>query len=920
MKYIYEKVYAIKNWFDSNGTQPGWFDSGLTDDDDNGYAHFKELTQNHLDVSGGADLSDFDALYSVIDADLKTVANGGYVESAVGHDIRFETLSGTKLDHDLVFYDGTVGALIVRIKIPTLTYASDLVIRIYFGKASQTTPEANPAGTYNSAYKFVSHLSDDPSVGVQYDGAVISTDSSDTQSVAIADYPNRMLLVAFGTHQGGGPSGVTYGGVSMTKIVEQVGSFSEQVSIWGLLSPAVGTANVAVSGVGSYRGFSVHRLYNCRQVLPTGADIAVATGASAGPSLSITPTVEGSLIIDSVTGEDALTMTTSGGVSDAIQTALSYENIGSSHFVQGAAAAKTMSYSMPSGQRWNIVAVAIKPAAQVNESTGNGYDLTSGGLMTSGDLITGPIHKAIEFDGTDDGLVNDAWASVIDENDSFTMSIWFNITTTPNVQFLAWGEAGASNLCSIGIYGNNIGFLGYANDHIVSAAPYDDGAWHKISVTFNGTTVKVLIDGTEVLSEGMTLGTNPGQALYIGRWKDGGYAPAKLAEPTVSNVTRTNGWEITHYNAESDNASFWTTGPLDGGSSVTDIAVSDNGAGSDALSLLNMISASDTGTSADALAILVLLAISEGGVGTDTASILAFIDSNDNGTGSDSLSVLNVLATTVDGGTGSEAIDILRMIPISDTGAASDLLSILAFLTVSDSGSGTDTPSILNILAAIADSGIGSEEISSVNSFLVDDAGTGSETLALLIMAVINETGSGAEAIQILADLAVSDTGVGSDTIAILKILAVVQDTGTGTDALSLLNTLTVLDAATGADLISVIVEQNILDAGSLSENMTVQIVSDPINISDAAAGTDALSIERMIFVSDSGAGADQVDSAVVIVRYAGPIRNGYPSTMALREAVRAFTLSGKNAEFVIRDPKRGFVIRESKKSFTVTL
>lgn len=197
-------------------------------------------------------------------------------------------------------------------------------------------------------------------MAIALDGSVISTDVADTQSITIGSNNNRLLLVAFGTHQGGGPSGVTYNGVSMTKIVEQVGSFSEQVSIWGLIAPATGTHDVVVSGVSSYRGISIYSLYNVDQAaLPSITN--GATGSSASASLSITPTLDNCWIVDSVTAEDALTMSTVGGVSDAIQVGASFENLGASHFVQVTAGAKTMSYTVASGQRWNICAVVVAP-------------------------------------------------------------------------------------------------------------------------------------------------------------------------------------------------------------------------------------------------------------------------------------------------------------------------------------------------------------------------------------------------------------------------------------------------------------------------------------------------------------------------------------------------------------------------------
>lgn len=215
---------------------------------------------------------------------------------------------------------------------------------------------------------------------------------------------------------------------------------------------------------------------------------------------------------------------------------------------------------------------SVKATAQLLDSTSNNYDMTTAGSMTSGDLVTGQVYKGIDFDGTDDEAKNTAWASVISGNSAFTIEHWFNIASTPNSQMVAWGEAGASNLCSTGTYGNNIGFLGYANDHLVSAAPYDDSVWHHLAVTHNGTTVKVIIDGAEVLSESMTLGTNAGQDLYFARWKDGGFYPAKLEEIRISDTARSNDWMITTYETAKNPSTFYSLGTEEtsgGGASAT---------------------------------------------------------------------------------------------------------------------------------------------------------------------------------------------------------------------------------------------------------------------------------------------------------------------------------------------------------------
>jgi len=209
---------------------------------------------------------------------------------------------------------------------------------------------------------------------------------------------------------------------------------------------------------------------------------------------------------------------------------------------------------------WHMIEDPSGSAPQLLDSTSNGYDMTTAGTMTSGDLVTGQIYKAIDFDGTDDQAINTSWASAIDGNDAFTIEHWFNIASTPNSQFVASGQAGGNNLWSTGTYGNEIGYLGFANDHLVSAAPYDDSVFHHLVVTHSGSTMKVFLDGVRVRNDSTTTNVTAGQDLYFARWKDGGFYPAKLEEIRISNVERSEDWAITTYETAKNPSTFYSLG------------------------------------------------------------------------------------------------------------------------------------------------------------------------------------------------------------------------------------------------------------------------------------------------------------------------------------------------------------------------
>jgi hypothetical protein len=79
---------------------------------------------------------------------LKPAAAGGKVESAAGHDIRFELEDGTKLDHELERYNPLTGGLVAWVRVPSWQLAQRLAVLLYYGKPALAATEADPAGVW----------------------------------------------------------------------------------------------------------------------------------------------------------------------------------------------------------------------------------------------------------------------------------------------------------------------------------------------------------------------------------------------------------------------------------------------------------------------------------------------------------------------------------------------------------------------------------------------------------------------------------------------------------------------------------------------------------------------------------------------------------------------------------------------------
>ena len=129
------------------------------------YARFRSITvpTSSLGASCTTSLTNFPLLVSLSgpDADeLRTVADGGYVQNANGYDIVFTDGSNNPLDHEIEQYTSTPGGatLLAWVRLPTLSVLGPTTIFMRYGNPSITSPTANPAGVWDGSYKAVWHM------------------------------------------------------------------------------------------------------------------------------------------------------------------------------------------------------------------------------------------------------------------------------------------------------------------------------------------------------------------------------------------------------------------------------------------------------------------------------------------------------------------------------------------------------------------------------------------------------------------------------------------------------------------------------------------------------------------------------------------------------------------------------------------
>jgi hypothetical protein len=119
-----------------------------------GWQYRKQVTINHSKIVGN--LEDFTVLLNTIDSDLMKA-------QATGNDILFMNNIGdaVKLHHEIEHFDTSTGTLIAWVNIPLLSSNQDTVFYLYYGNLN-TIDQSYPQKTWDSQYKGVWHLNNDP--------------------------------------------------------------------------------------------------------------------------------------------------------------------------------------------------------------------------------------------------------------------------------------------------------------------------------------------------------------------------------------------------------------------------------------------------------------------------------------------------------------------------------------------------------------------------------------------------------------------------------------------------------------------------------------------------------------------------------------------------------------------------------------
>ena len=154
-----------------------------------------------------------------------------------------------------------------------------------------------------------------------------------------------------------------------------------------------------------------------------------------------------------------------------------------------------------------------------NDESGNGNNGAVTGAILADDRLGNP-NSAYSFDGDNDHITSIPPLPTGAQPRSVTA--WFNTTSTSgdtgwfHNTIVNWGEASTNNAFGLSVYLGELKFGAYGSNDVLTGQIVSDGSCHHVGVTYDGSMLKVFLDGVEVSQASMTLATMSSN-LYIGK-------------------------------------------------------------------------------------------------------------------------------------------------------------------------------------------------------------------------------------------------------------------------------------------------------------------------------------------------------------------------------------------------------------------
>lgn len=185
-------------------------------------------------------------------------------------------------------------------------------------------------------------------------------------------------------------------------------------------------------------------------------------------------------------------------------------------------------------------------APQMIDSTGNGNNLTSSGSMTSGDLVSGQVGDAIDFDGSNDYLGINYNSDFDLTNSDLTISLLVKTSSSSSYrQIVSKMGSSTSNFdYQLGINDLNKAFFttgsgGYWTD-ATGTSNINTGTWkYLVGTKVHAGNSKVYVDGTQEANvSSVNIGNSTNVPITVGARSNTGirsqFFPAQIDEVRLS--------------------------------------------------------------------------------------------------------------------------------------------------------------------------------------------------------------------------------------------------------------------------------------------------------------------------------------------------------------------------------------------------
>ena len=168
--------------------------------------------------------------------------------------------------------------------------------------------------------------------------------------------------------------------------------------------------------------------------------------------------------------------------------------------------------------------------------------ISCGGSVSLSGQVNNTVDPAtcLSFNGSS-SYVELSEPSLPQGNAPRTMEAWIKTSQTDNGTIMNWGNTTPNQRSGLLVVNGYLYYVGEYND-LMGSIPVNDGQWHHVAASYDGTTLSLYLDGTLYVSSTMPSFNTTGFTLRSGRRAvpdDGEYFNGQLEEIRIWNTART---------------------------------------------------------------------------------------------------------------------------------------------------------------------------------------------------------------------------------------------------------------------------------------------------------------------------------------------------------------------------------------------